>query len=972
MQIEMKPAAQRPPPARKPLAYLEPKKEPSHVVDINFLLLGLANGAVYAALGLALVVTFRSSGVMNFSTSSIGLFSAYMYTSFRTGDFRFLIPGLPKAWHFADQVGFWPSAVLALAVTALFGLLVYIVIFRPLRNSPAVAKAVASLGLMVVLTGVMAQRQGTSPPAVSKIFPQNKLQLGSLSVSADRACFAATVIAIALLLWAIARFTRFGLLTRAAAASEKGAYVSGISPDRIAALNWMISAAVAGAAGILIAPIVPLVPVQYTLFIVPGLAAALLGGFELLLPAVLGGLVIGMVQSEVAFLQVQHTWLPSAGLSEAVPLVLILLVLVARARPLPARGVILRPTLSRAPRPKAIWTPAVGGMLVGAIALIAFTGTTRASLLTSLVFVLLALSYVVVAGYSGQISLAQLTLAGVAGFLLGPLTTTWRLPLIHAHVPFPLAPVVAASGAMIIGFVIAIPAVRIRGLSVAVVTLALAVVLEAGWFKNFDIVGSGGKVTTGPNLFGHDLTSGVGTAAYPRLGSCLTTLVVVVLVAMGVATLRRSRLGANMLAVRANERSAAAAGVNVVWTKIVAFAIGAFVAGLGGALLAYMQGVATYDSFDAFLGLSVFATAYLAGITSVSGAVVAGMITANGLVYVALDSWIGLGKWYGTIAGVGLILTVVRYPEGVVGPLHLLADRVRARRAAIGGFGAGTIPIGGRSELALSQRSIGVDRTKTRPSAPALAVRGVTVRYGGVTAVNDVAFDVPYGRIVGLIGPNGAGKTTLIDAISGFAPAAGAVELGGQSITSLTPHQRARAGLGRTFQAIELYEDLSVSENVIVGQAATRGKATEDQLLRVLALLGLYAVAEKPAGELSQGTRQLVSIARALVGEPDVLLLDEPAGGLDSTESQWLGRKLRDISDTGVSVVLIDHDMHLVLDLCDEIQVLNFGEIIAAGTPAVVRAHPAVRSAYLGSTHEAHHHGAQAEEVAAAIAGEGV
>jgi ABC-type branched-subunit amino acid transport system ATPase component/branched-subunit amino acid ABC-type transport system permease component len=944
-------------------------------VHINFLLLGLANGSVFAALGLALVVTYRSSGVMNFATSSIGLFSAYMYSSFRGGELLFLVPGLPHSWRFGNSLGFWPSAIGALVVTAVLGLLFYGAIFRSLRNAPAVARAVASLGLMVLLTGVMTQRQGTAPPSVAKIFPQDKFRWGDVSVSKDRVYFAAAVVGIALVVWVITRFTRFGLSTRAAAASEKGAFVSGISPDRIAALNWMISAVVAGAAGILIAPIVPLIPVQYTLFIVPGLAAAILGGFERLAPVVIGGFAIGMIQSELTYLQVQHTWLPRSGLSQAVTLVLILIVLVARAKPLPSRGVILRQTLGRAPRPRTVWPPALIGLTVGVVALFAFTGVTRASLLTSLIFGVIALSYVVVTGYSGQISLAQLTLAGVSGFLLGPLTTDWRLPIIHSHIPFPLAPIVSALGAMVIGVVIAIPAVRIRGLPVAVVTLALAVVLEAGWFRNTDFVSSSGKSVGGPNLFGLDLTTGLGTAAFPRLGFCFMVLVVLVLVAVGVAQLRRSRLGTNMLAVRANERSAAAAGINVVLTKVMAFGIGAFVAGLGGALLAYEQGVATYDSYDAFLGLGLFATVYLAGITSVSGAIVAGLLSANGLVYTAFNDWLNLGRWYSTVSGLGLIITVIQNPEGVVGAVHQVTARLRLRGREPASVAAGAAPASVSADTSAQVIRVPAFAVVPDPPAtttPALAVRGVGVRYSGITAVDNVHFEVPRGKIVGLIGPNGAGKTTLIDAITGFTASTGTVALCGRTISSLAPFQRVRSGLGRTFQAIELYDDLSVTENVVVGQAASRGDVSDKQLDRTFDLLGLHSVRDEPAGELSQGSRQLVSIARALVCEPDVLLLDEPAGGLDSAESQWLGHRLRDIRDSGVSILLIDHDMQLVLDLCDEIQVLNFGEIIAAGTPAAVRADPNVRSAYLGSTHAAHHQADDDDQHASVVVNEGV
>ncbi|MCU1345136.1 MAG: putative transporter ATP-binding protein, partial [Acidimicrobiia bacterium] len=232
-----------------------------------------------------------------------------------------------------------------------------------------------------------------------------------------------------------------------------------------------------------------------------------------------------------------------------------------------------------------------------------------------------------------------------------------------------------------------------------------------------------------------------------------------------------------------------------------------------------------------------------------------------------------------------------------------------------------------------------------------LEIRELTVRYGAVTAVDALSVTVDPGEIVGLIGPNGAGKTTLIDAISGFAPATGSIKLGTESLDGLRPHVRTRRGLGRTFQDVGLWEDLTVEENVGVRSGSSGSSDGSGDVESTLTMLGLDAVRDRPASELSQGQRQLVSIARALVGNPRVLLLDEPAAGLDSKESLWLGERLRDIRDGGVTILLIDHDMGLVLSLCDYVQVLNFGQLIAGGPPAVVRADPAVASAYLGRTH---------------------
>jgi ABC-type branched-subunit amino acid transport system ATPase component len=210
-----------------------------------------------------------------------------------------------------------------------------------------------------------------------------------------------------------------------------------------------------------------------------------------------------------------------------------------------------------------------------------------------------------------------------------------------------------------------------------------------------------------------------------------------------------------------------------------------------------------------------------------------------------------------------------------------------------------------------------------------------------VAAVSDVSFEVFEGEIVGLIGPNGAGKTTLIDAVSGFAESVGTVTLGGHSLDGVSPHLRSRRGLGRTFQDVELYDDLSVKENVTVG---ARGDSVEAVLQR----LGLRGVADVTVASLSQGQRQLVSVARVLAGNPSVALLDEPAAGLDSTESRWLGARLRAVRDTGVTMLLVDHDMELVLSVCDRIIVLDLGKVIASGTPDVIRADQEVIRAYLG------------------------
>ena len=246
-----------------------------------------------------------------------------------------------------------------------------------------------------------------------------------------------------------------------------------------------------------------------------------------------------------------------------------------------------------------------------------------------------------------------------------------------------------------------------------------------------------------------------------------------------------------------------------------------------------------------------------------------------------------------------------------------------------------------------------------------LETSGLTVRYGGLAANNNVSLRVERGSLVGLIGPNGAGKTTFIDAITGFtAVSSGDVFFDGQPINAVSPDGRAHLGLARTFQSLELFEDLSVRDNLLVAaedprwysflldflKANRRRAEWEQRVDTAIGALGLEDAAERLPSDLSHGQRKLVGVARALAAAPKLLLLDEPAAGLDTAESQKLGDHLRRFLADGTAIFLIDHDMGLVLNVCDYIYVLDFGQIIAEGTPTQIRQDPAVIAAYLGET----------------------
>ena len=881
-----------------------------------FILLGLGSGALIGGIALAVVLTYRGSGIINLSTGAIAMLGGYAFWALNAGKLATL-----------------PTAV-ALPLSLLFVLVVGAItefaVYRPLRNSSPLAKLVSTLGVLLIAQSAMILAFGVTPQPEPGILPTNVVHIFGAVVPINRFILTGIVIVAAAALAALYKWTRFGLATRAVSENEAAAMLSGLSPNIISLVNTLLAALIAGGLGILAASITQLDPSTLPLQIIPALAAALIASFTSFGIAVGASFGIAIMYSLVQYASAQ-SWFPQSGgvslpgVTDLLAFLIIVVVLFWRGSRMPGRGEIVERSLPEAPRPQHLVRTGLICALVGAVLLIVFPFDFREALINTLIGALMALSLVVVTGFVGQISVIQLALAGAAGFTISHMA-------VNFGITFPVAALAGIAVAVVIGLITAVSAVRVRGVSLSVVTLAGAVAIENFGFVNSTWGGGlAGSPVPEPTWFGLDLGPNApfrgidNNQPSPVFG--WVALICCVLAMVAVGYIRRGKLGQRMLAVRSNERAAAAAAINPRTVKLYAFGIAAAIAGLGGVLYAYNFGSVSADRFDAVTALSLIAFAYAGGITLISGALFAGLLSAQALIPYALDKWFGLnGNWFLLAGGILLIFTLLRNPEGVAGDFY---RRTHKRPAVRAPDVAATVPAlsEGRADLA------------GRPAV--LSVTGLSVAFGGVQALRDVALEVREGELVGLIGPNGAGKTTLVDAVSGFVNCTGRVELSGADIGGLPPYERARRGLGRTWQSTELFDDLDVRENLTV---ASRSQSAE----RALGLVGMDWAAEATPAQLSMGQRKLVGVARALAAGPRLLCLDEPAAGLDTREIEELGARLRDLADRGQSMLLIEHDMGLVLGICDRVIVLEFGQVIAEGLPDAMRQDPRVIAAYLG------------------------
>jgi branched-chain amino acid transport system permease protein len=647
-----------------------------------YLLLGSGAGAIIAALGLGMVITYQGSGVVNFAAGSMAMWSTYVYAELRNGAYPFPIPGLPGRYHFGDDVGFRWALLLALLTAAIIGLTVYLLVFKPLRQAPALAKVVASVGLIIVFITLVERRfQDVTAMRVAPILPREPVTItGNLTIPRDGLWLLAIVVVIAAALWMASKFLRIGLATRASAENEKGAVLLGYSPDFLAGLGWVISAVVTTLIAILAAPQVQLNPTIFTFaFLIPALGSALIGKFQNYWPTLITGVLIGMGQSICTKLQNDISWFPEYGAREGIPFIVIIVTMVLLGERLPERGAVSSWKLPSVPQARVTLFSVLVPTAIALVALFALGPLWRAALMTTIIASVLALSLVVLTGFGGQTSLAQMAFAGVAGFALSKLAMRW-------DIPFPIAPLLASFGAMLFGLLVGFPALRVRGTNLAIVTLAGGVTIAEFVFKNPAFIGdisTGGAKIPNPQLGPWDFGLVFGNkVSRPVFGIFL--IITLVLLCIAVANIRRAGSGRVMLAVRGNERAAAAIGINVTRVKMTLFAFSSFIAGVGGTLIAYRFGSVSDLSYGVMASLTALSVAYLGGITSVSGAVTAGITATAGVAFYGMDQVIGgMGSWEVLIGGVLLIITAIMNPEGIAGGIRLqVAEKRHAKELA--------------------------------------------------------------------------------------------------------------------------------------------------------------------------------------------------------------------------------------------------------------------------------------------------
>ena len=625
---------------------------------LQFVVLGLGLGAIYIGLGTGLLLVHRATGIINFAQGAMAMWGAFVFAQLRLDGTLVLPVG---SIEFERRPPVVAAALIGLAMAFLLGLLVHYVIFRPVRHAPVLAQVVVSVAVMITLQALVVLRFGPNNIDVDSLLPEGSFLLLGAEIPTRELSMTAIMVLLAAAVWAYLRFTRPGVATRAASENERAAVLMGFSPDRLAAAAQVVAIMLGTVAVMLGSSLTGLNADNYTLLVVPALAVLLVARMESIATVVVAALLMGAFQSLINLLVTKPFWpqWAQSGLDQVIPFAVVMVILFVQGKRLPSRGSLQTIRLPDVAVPRFRPIPAAIMLVVGVAALSFTQGTWRFGVTTSIIVMLLALSYVVLTGYLGQISLAQGAFAGAAGFCLSKVTTNWGIP-------FPISLILCTLVATGLGMLVALPAFRIRGAQLAIVTIAAALAIERFVFNNYTLSPPEGNPIADATLFGLDLGVREGRDL-SRIAFSLTVLIIAAILVWMFVRVASGDTGRAFLAVRANERAAASSGIDVRRTKLIGFAISAFIAGIAGCLIGFSRGQLSAESFSVFAGLQVLAVAYLGGITSVGGAVVAGILGPLGIVYTLLRGVFDLGDYYLLISGFGLIITAILNPVGIAG-----------------------------------------------------------------------------------------------------------------------------------------------------------------------------------------------------------------------------------------------------------------------------------------------------------------
>ncbi len=587
----------------------------------------------------------------------------------------------------------------------------------------------------------------------------------------------------------------------------------------------------------------------------------------------------------------------------------------------------------------------VGALLIALLFLYPLVGGGsryfESVLIVCMLYAIMASGWNIISGLAGYVSLGHsvyLYIGMYTGAILGKM---WGVPPMYLMV---LGGVVAAAIAIVVGFI----TLRTRSHSFVIITIAVLLL--------FMTIAQNWKGLTG-GTDGFIVKQPEWNKDNPTTPYYYVFLALLVLTVALVAFIMRSRLGAGLVAIRNDEGKAASIGINTTLYKVTAYALSAVPFGFAGAVYAQYLGFVTPTTALAIL-MSVFLVlaALVGGRGTLWGPVIGGF-----LVWGANEASTVLAGELSArllIMGVILILTVMFMPAGLLPTISRFVHRRKSQGSAVAFIDQASIA---------QTRDVAIDsivaRTgqSTDPAVPELEVKGIVKRFGGVTAVDGVSMTVERGSITGLIGPNGSGKTTLFNCMTGtFQPDEGAVILNGEDITRQKVWTRAHEGLGRTFQITRLFKSMTVLDNLVAPLEKTSvrelvaGRYSGEEVDRareVLDFMGLAQFEGQEAAALSFGQQKLVELAQVLMLRPSIILLDEPASGINPTLIEKLASVIRRLNDAGTTVLIVEHNIPLVLSLCDRVHVLADGQVLISGTPDEIRNDPQVIEAYLGPDH---------------------